>query len=77
MLTRKRLELLRAIREHRPDSIYELAKILKRDLKNVTEDVKFLSQLGLVKLKKSQVDKKKKSTPVVDYSKISFEISIA
>ena len=76
VLTRKRLELLRAIRKNKPGSVYELAKILKRDLKNVTEDVRFLSQLGLIKLKKSRKEKKK-NTPVVDYNKISLEISIA
>jgi len=76
VLTRKRLELLRTIRKNRPGSIYELAGMLKRDLKNVSEDVKFLSELGLIKLKKSRTEKKK-NTPVVDYNKISLEISIA
>ena len=35
LLTPNRLALLRTIRTKRPGSIYELAKMLRRDLKNV------------------------------------------
>jgi len=33
VLTDKRLNLLKAIKDYKPESIYELAKILDRDLK--------------------------------------------
>lgn len=46
----RRLELLRAIRKHRPRSIKELAQLVGRDLKNVNAEVHYLAQLGFVEL---------------------------
>jgi predicted transcriptional regulator len=50
LLTPSRLTLLRAIRAKRPQSIYELAKTLKRDFKNVQEDLRLLERYGLVRM---------------------------
>jgi len=75
VLTDKRLNLLKAIKDYKPESIYELAKILDRDLKNVNEDVKLLSELGLVKLKKTKTGRKR-TIPAVDYTKIILEIGL-
>jgi len=74
-LTTKRIELLRTITEHKPKSIYELAKILKRDIKNVNDDIKLLSKLGLLELKRSKTDKERLE-PVVGYDKIMIEIEM-
>lgn len=51
-LTDKRLEVWRTIRDQKPGSISELAKILERDSKSVHSDVMLLESIGLVKLKK-------------------------
>lgn len=51
-LTRERLALLRAIKTRHPGSIYALAKMVERDLKNVQEDIRILERPGLVKLTK-------------------------
>ncbi|MCK4486146.1 MAG: MarR family transcriptional regulator [Desulfobacterales bacterium] len=74
-LTPKRLELLHAIKEERPQSVYELARLMNRDLKNVTQDLAFLERLGLVELKKAK-DKRRKTTPSVEYDKILLEIAV-
>jgi predicted transcriptional regulator len=50
LLTPNRLVLLRVIRRQRPGSIYQLAKILKRDLKNVQDDLHLLEEYGLVRI---------------------------
>jgi len=42
-LTLKRLELLRLIKIKKPSSINEFARIAKRDVKNITDDVKYLA----------------------------------
>lgn len=75
VLTTKRIELLKAIAKHKPKSIYELSKIVNRDLKNVNEDVKLLSELGLLELKKSKTDKER-IEPVVEYDRIMIEIDL-
>jgi len=49
-LTETRLALLRLIRERKPKSVAELARIAKRDFKAVYRDVEALRDLGLVKV---------------------------
>jgi len=75
VLTEERLRIVKAIRKNHPASIYELAKILRRDVKNTFDDVQFLAQAGLVELKKTK-DIREKTTPKVDYDKIVLEISV-
>ncbi|MCK9418071.1 MAG: hypothetical protein M0R70_01680 [Nitrospirae bacterium] len=75
VLTNNRLLVLKTIRERKPGSVYELAKMLKRDLKNVNQDLKMLSEVGLVTLEKTEADKKR-VVPHVDYAKILLEIPV-
>jgi len=75
ILTNKRLLILKTIKEKEPNSIYELAKILGRDLKNINQDLKLLADVGLVILEKMDKDKKR-VVPHVDYSKILLEIPV-
>ncbi len=74
-ITDERLKILKAVRKYHPKSIYELAKIVKRDTKNVSDDVHFLSEIGLLDIKESK-DGRKKTTPVVNYQKILVEIPV-
>lgn len=74
-LTEKRLEILHTIKEEHPQSIYELAKILGRDLNNVLDDLKYLKELGLVELRKSKTEREK-TIPKVDYDKIQLDIAV-
>jgi len=75
-ITPKRLELLRAIKTGKPSSIRQLSKIAERDVKNVSTDIKFLEQVGLVDTKRNG-EEEKEVTPVVSYDKIMFEISVS
>lgn len=75
VLTPKRLELLHKIKESNPSSLYELAKQLNRDLKNVIQDLAYLEKLGLVKLKKT-LEGRGKTVPLVGYDKILLEITV-
>lgn len=74
-ITDERLRILKAIRKYKPDSIYALAKILHRDTKNVTDDVHYLAELGLIEIKKTK-NGRQKTKPVVDYEKILMEIMV-
>jgi len=75
VLTNNRLLILKTIRENHPGSVYELAKMLGRDLKNVNQDLKLLADIGLVSLEKAESNKKR-VVPHVDYSKIMLEIPV-
>lgn len=75
VLTEKRLKVLRTVKREHPASIYELAKKLKRDIKNTFNDVQFLAEAGLLELKKTK-EGRGKTTPLVNYDKILLEISV-
>ena len=75
VLTEERLKILKVIKKEHPQSIYRLAKILHRDIKNTFDDVQFLAQAGLIELKKTK-DGREKTTPIVNYDKILLEIPV-
>jgi predicted transcriptional regulator len=50
--TRERLALLHATRTRRPESLYELAKLVGRDFKNVQEDIRLVERHGLGRIAK-------------------------
>lgn len=60
------LQLIRAIAEHVPSSMRELAEAVDRDIKNVSQNLNELEQLGLVEL----VDAGRAKRPVVPYDEI-------
>jgi len=75
VLTEERLRILKTIKKDHPQSIYELAKILHRNVKNTFDDVQFLAQMGLIELKKTK-DGREKTTPFVNYDRILLEIPV-
>ena len=54
ILTDKRLELWRTIRDQKPDSISTLAKTVKRGFRAVYRDLQLLEGLGLITFKKTK-----------------------
>jgi len=70
-LTSKRVELLNHLANTRVESINELAHKIKRDIKNVYEDLLALKELGLLKLKRRG---KRNVVPETLVEKIAFLI---
>jgi predicted transcriptional regulator len=76
-LTPARLALLRAVRGRRPGSVYALAKIVGRDLKNVQQDLKILEQHGLVKMIRGRgTGKRAVTVPTALCREIALRIAI-
>lgn len=75
-LTRERLALLHTIKSQHPSSIYELAKITGRDLKNVQEDVRILERHGLLRIARQPRGKRKVKVPSVPFEEIALRIAI-
>lgn len=73
-LSPKRLELLWAIVEHEPRSVRELAERVGRDIKNVSQDLAFLSRLGLVELKEAR--RGVPQAPTLPYDEIDLNLRI-
>ena len=74
VLTENRLSLLRAIREKKPGSAAELARLVKRDFKHVYGDVELLQSLGLVKTNQNKQGKPTRLT--TDTTEIVFKIAV-
>lgn len=77
LLTPSRLRLLRVIRRQRPGSIYQLAKMLKRDLKNVQDDLRLLERYGLVRMTKGRgAGRRAVKVPQALFGGIALKIAI-
>jgi len=75
ILTKERFKLLKAIKTLKPKSIYEVAKALNRDFKNVSTDIKFLAEMGLIELKASTGNRKqRKPILLIDHVILEFVI---
>jgi predicted transcriptional regulator len=66
--------LMAAIHKHHPETISDLAKLVQKDLGNVSRALKRLEGYGLIKMEK-HVGKPDK-TPILVADKISFEMSL-
>ena len=77
LLTRNRLALLRAIRATNPGSIYELAKTVSRDLKNVQQDLRILESYGLIRMSTTRrTGKRLAKAPEAPFDQIALKIAI-
>jgi predicted transcriptional regulator len=69
-LTPARMDLLEVIRKTRPSSVRELAMVVKRNYKNVYDDVQALVDVGLVEI----VVKGRRNRPVCTADEIKFNL---
>src|SRR4030066_2395166 len=65
-LTPKRLELLHLIKEKQPESLQELSRLAKRDMKSIVTDIKILESLDLIDIRRRK-EGRKESVPTVEY----------
>jgi predicted transcriptional regulator len=75
ILTPKRLDLLVAILHHRPGSVTKLARLVRRDLKNVSDDLALLHGLGLVEFATGETHGNARA-PIVPYDEIDVTIDL-
>lgn len=71
-VTPKRLALLHLIRTARPTSLNELARLSKRNIRNVADDVRHLSQIGLIE----SSEEGNRLILRVDYEAIDLRIAV-
>jgi len=73
VLSPPRLQILGRILQDRPTSIADLARIMKKNFKNIHSDVKFLASLGLIELREE--GKRKTLVPIAKYSGFEFDLA--
>ncbi len=75
-LTPKRIHLLQIVHRQEPRSIYELAKLADRDVKNVQDDVELLARVGLIELARERTARER-IVPRVGYDNLEVRFQIA
>ena len=76
LLNPEKIKMLYVLKHEKPNSIYDLAKILNRDFKTVRQDLKVLEQTGFVRISKERIKNRLCSKPVLILDRINFSIEI-
>ena len=71
-MTKSRLELFQCLVDKQPNSLYQLAKLLKRDYAGVWRDAKVLAGTGIIELK----EEREKLRPIPLYDRIVFDFPV-
>ena len=69
------IPVLAAILDHKPGSIYELAKILKMDLSNLAKTIDFFEQIGVIEIKTTKISGRTQKQPQAKYNEITFRLT--
>ncbi len=75
VLTEKRLEHWRVIRDRKPHSITELARWVNRDFKSVHEDISILIEADLVELRSPKGAKTRARKPFSIADQLIFKVA--
>lgn len=73
VISKSRFETFAAIVEHKPNSLYELAKLMEKDQAQVLRDARSLESLGLIKLETILDGGRERLKPKSLYDRITFE----
>jgi|SRR3989344_2811779 len=76
LLNNEKARMLHVIKNHKPKSIYDLAKKLKRNFKSVMEDIKLLERFGFVELIKEKTKKRVRHKPEIAVERIIINVDI-
>jgi predicted transcriptional regulator len=77
LLSNEKAKTLNAIKDRKPGSIYQLAKILGRDFKAVSQDVKLLEKFGFIELIEEKKGKTRKLKPVLAIDNLQINIGFS
>jgi predicted transcriptional regulator len=76
LLSNEKCRLLHTIKIKNPGSIYELAKILKRDIKSVKNDIKLLDRFGFIDLISEKSGSRERLKPVIVVDSVYINLKI-
>jgi predicted transcriptional regulator len=76
LLTDEKARILHTIKYEKPNSIYQLAKLLKRNFKSVNDDLKVLERFGLVSFVEEKTKKRVRHRPEIAADSINISLKI-
>ena len=66
----RHLKILRIIKFLKPDSVYELAKVMQVDVSNLNKSIQFLEKFEIIKIKKVRKNGRILKRPIFEYFRI-------
>ena len=76
MFSNERARLLRTIKNQKPESIYQLAKMLGRDFKSVRQDINLLEKFGFIELDAKAKGNRDTLKPLLAVDKVVITIEL-
>lgn len=76
LFSNERARMLSVIKYKKPESLYSLAKILNRDFKSVSQDIKLLERFGFIDLIATTKGKKTRIKPVIVVDSVNIEVKL-
>ena len=76
LLSNEKARILHTIKTENPQSIYQLAKQLKRNFKAVNDDLAILERFGFIKMVKEKTKNRVRHKPVIVVDKMIININI-
>jgi len=76
LLSNEKARILHVIKTKSPKSIYDLSKILERDFKSVSDDIKLLERFGFIDLIAEKTGKRERLRPIIVVDSMKLEIKI-
>ncbi len=76
ILSKEKARILDVIKYEKPNSIYELAKKLKRPFKSVFDDVKLLQRFGFISFKQEKINNRYRHKPEIVVDQITIHVKV-
>ncbi len=76
LLSNEKARILFTIKNKQPSSLYNLAKILGRDFKSISEDVKLLERFGFIQMVSEKTGNRERLKPVLAVDSVTINIKI-
>ena len=74
LLSNEKARIIHVIKTRNPKSIYEVAKMVQRDFKSVSQDINLLEEFGFIDLIKENTGGRKRLRPVTVIDILKIEI---
>ena len=76
LISNEKARLLHTIKTKNPKSMYELAKILGRDFKSVSDDIKTLERFGFIEMVAEKTGNRERLKPVIVVDSVCITIKL-
>ncbi|MEK6926828.1 MAG: hypothetical protein AABX11_00195 [Nanoarchaeota archaeon] len=76
ILSNEKARLLHTIKTKSPNSIYQLARLLGRDFKSVSLDIKLLERFGFIEMISEHTGKRERLKPILVLENLTINIKI-